>query len=73
MIGRLEPKPQSARPTSRPPPILADSLGHVSGGHFNPAVTISLLISGNCGVVQAVANICAQLLGATTAAGFLYG
>ena len=41
--------------------------------HFNPAVTISLLISGNCGVVQAVANICAQLLGATTAAGFLYG
>lgn len=37
------------------------------------AVTASLLLSGNCGLIQGVANICAQLVGSLLAAGLLYG
>lgn len=40
---------------------------------MNPAVTLALFLSGNVGIVQAVANIIAQLAGSILAAGFLYG
>lgn len=53
--------------------VLAYGIGHVSGCHLNMAVTISLMLSGNCGIIQAVANICAQLIGSLLAAGLLYG
>eukprot|EP00887_Chlorella_sp_A99_P007877 scaffold20.g7877.t1 len=43
--------------------VMAYAIGHVSGGHLNAAVTISL----------GIGNIIAQGLGSTLAAGFLYG
>ncbi|KAI7836311.1 hypothetical protein COHA_009819 [Chlorella ohadii] len=53
--------------------VLAYGIGHVSGCQLNPAVTISLALSGNCALLQAVANILAQLGGSCLAAGLLYG
>ncbi len=53
--------------------VLAYSLGHISGGQFNPAVSLSLVLSGNLGVFQACANVCAQVVGSILAAGLLYG
>lgn len=53
--------------------VSAFSIGHISGCHLNPAVTISLLASGNCGVGQAVANIIAQLAGSCVASLLLWG
>lgn len=52
---------------------LAYSLGHISGAHFNPAVTLSLVLSGHCNIIQGAANICAQIVGSLLAAGFLSG
>lgn len=43
----------------------AYSFGHISGGHFNPAVTLCLFLLGECDVVQTVCYIVAQLVGAT--------
>lgn len=40
------------------------ALGKISGAHFNPAVTISLLVSGNISLNDTVIYIIAQLLGA---------
>jgi MIP family channel proteins len=51
--------------------LMVAALGHISGGHFNPAVTISMLATGEIGVNRAVGYIVAQLLGATAAAGVL--
>ena len=42
--------------------------GHVSGGHYNPAVTIALFIGGKIGALKGAAYIIVQLLGATVAA-----
>jgi MIP family channel proteins len=50
--------------------VMAASLGAVSGGHFNPAVTIAMLAVGKTSVVDAALYIVAQLGGAS-AAGFL--
>ena len=44
------------------------ALGGVSGGHFNPAVTIGMLSTGRIAPPSAVGYIVAQLAGATTAA-----
>ena len=43
----------------------AYSFGHISGGHFNPAVTLCLFLLGECDVVQTICYIVAQLVGAT--------
>ena len=53
--------------------VLAYSIGHVSGAHLNPAVTLSLFLSGNCNFIQGVVNVCAQVVGSILAASFLYG
>jgi aquaporin Z len=50
----------------------AYALGHVSGGHFNPAVTIGLWSGGRFPAAQIVPYIVAQLVGAIAAAGVLY-
>ncbi len=44
--------------------IGVSAVGHVSGGHFNPAVTFGFLITGNIAPLTAVAYWGSQLLGA---------
>ncbi len=51
--------------------LMVAALGHVSGGHFNPAVTISMLATGQVALTRAVTYIIAQVLGATAGAGIL--
>jgi MIP family channel proteins len=51
--------------------LMVAALGHISGGHFNPAVTISMLATGEVGVTRAVAYIIAQVLGGIAGAGIL--
>jgi MIP family channel proteins len=51
--------------------LMVAALGHVSGGHFNPAVTISMLATGQIALTRAISYIIAQVIGATAAAGVL--
>lgn len=44
------------------------AIGHVSGGHFNPAVTLGLVAAGRFDMAEAVGYIVAQVLGAIAAA-----
>lgn len=50
---------------------LAYAIGHISGGHINPAVTFALVITGKCSIMQGVFNVVAQLMGAVVGAGIL--
>jgi glycerol uptake facilitator-like aquaporin len=43
--------------------VLSASFGHLSGVHFNPAVTIGVLIAGDIQAVMTVLYIVMQLLG----------
>lgn len=47
-----------------------NALGHISGAHFNPAVTIAMLATGRIGLGSAIGYVIAQLLGGSVA-GFL--
>ena len=50
--------------------------GHISGAHFNPAVTLGVFIRGKCAASDVVPYIIAQVAGAAVAAlavGFLVG
>lgn len=51
---------------------MAYAVGHISGGHFNPAVSIGLLAGGRFEAKDLLPYIGAQLLGAVAAAGCLY-
>lgn len=42
--------------------------GHISGGHYNPAVTLAVTLRGRCKVVDAVAYMIAQVGAAVVAA-----
>lgn len=48
---------------------LARSIGHVSGGHYNPAVTVGLVAGGRFPASDAIGYIVAQCLGAASACG----
>ncbi len=50
--------------------VMISALGHISGGHFNPAVTIGVLTAKKIDGNRAVTYIIAQLAGAI-AAGYL--
>ncbi|MBP6632318.1 MAG: aquaporin Z [Kofleriaceae bacterium] len=50
---------------------MAYAVGHVSGGHFNPAVTLGLVAAGRHPAREAGPYIGAQLIGAVAAAGAL--
>ncbi len=43
------------------------SLAHISGAHFNPAVTIAMLVNKRIELAKAVTYLIAQLLGASVA------
>ncbi len=47
---------------------MAYAVGHVSGGHFNPAVTIGLIAGGRFEAGKAIGYIAAQVLGGIAAA-----
>ena len=44
---------------------LAFAIGHISGGHFNPAVTLGLVAGGRVDMGRAPGYIAAQCLGST--------
>ncbi|HEV7609799.1 MAG TPA: aquaporin Z [Steroidobacteraceae bacterium] len=50
---------------------MAYAVGHISGGHFNPAVTLGLLAGGRVKPADVVPYIVAQLIGAVLAAWLL--
>ena len=51
---------------------MAYAVGHISGGHFNPAVSFGLWASGRFSAKYLVPYIVAQCVGATAAAGTLF-
>jgi len=51
---------------------MAYAVGHISGGHFNPAVTIGLFSGGRIPAKEIAPYIVAQLAGAIAGAGILY-
>ena len=51
---------------------MAYAVGHISGGHFNCAVTIGLWAGGRFKAADVVPYIIAQVVGAIAAAGVLY-
>ncbi|MFV9551993.1 aquaporin Z [Algibacter sp. PT7-4] len=51
---------------------MAYAVGHISGGHFNPAVSFGLWAAGKFEAKSLLGYIAAQLLGAIIAAGALY-
>ncbi|MEO0690214.1 MAG: aquaporin Z [Pseudomonadota bacterium] len=51
---------------------MAYAVGHISGGHFNPAVSLGLAVSGRFGWGEMIPYWIAQVLGSFVAAGALY-
>jgi aquaporin Z len=52
--------------------VMAYAVGHVSGGHFNPAVTLGAAVAGRFAWKDAPSYIAAQVAGAITAAAVLF-
>lgn len=51
---------------------MAYAVGHISGGHFNPAITVGLLAGGRFPAKDVVPYIVAQVLGGIAAGAVLY-
>ncbi|MEZ5571957.1 MAG: aquaporin Z [Halioglobus sp.] len=51
---------------------MAFAIGHISGCHINPAVTIGLTVGGRFPAAEVVPYIVAQVLGGATGAAILY-
>jgi aquaporin Z len=51
---------------------MAYAVGHISGGHFNPAVTVGLWSAGRCPSRYVIPYIVAQVIGAIVAAFVLW-
>ena len=51
---------------------MAYAVGHISGGHFNPAVTLGLWSAGRCANKHVLPYIVAQVVGAIVAAAVLW-
>jgi aquaporin Z len=52
---------------------MVSATGHVSGGHFNPAVTGAFIVTGRMPAATGLIYVVAQLLGASLGAFFLSG
>ncbi len=51
---------------------MAYAVGHISGGHFNPAVTLGLWSAGRCANKHVLPYIVVQVIAAIIAAGVLW-
>lgn len=51
---------------------MAYAVGHISGGHFNPAVTLGLWSAGRCANQHVVPYVVVQVVAAILASGVLY-
>jgi aquaporin Z len=51
---------------------MAYAVGHVSGGHFNPAVSLGLVVGGRFAAKDLPGYVIAQVLGGIAAGGILY-
>ncbi|EHK6579663.1 aquaporin Z [Escherichia albertii] len=51
---------------------MAFAVGHISGGHFNPAVTIGLWAGGRFPAKEVIGYVIAQVVGGIVAAALLY-
>lgn len=52
-------------------PSITQAIGHISGGHINPAVTLGLASAGRVKPVRALLYIVAQCAGAAAGSGLL--
>lgn len=52
--------------------VMAYAVGHISGGHFNPAVSVGAAMAGRLSWVQAAIYAAAQIVGAIVAALVLF-
>src|SRR6202000_2923232 len=51
---------------------MAYAVGHVSGGHFNPAVSVGLCVGGRFPASDLIPYIVAQVIGAVVGSAILY-
>jgi aquaporin Z len=51
---------------------MAYAVGHISGGHFNPAVTVGLWAAGRCANKHLIPYVIVQVVAAIAAAGLLW-
>ncbi|XP_078545266.1 aquaporin-2-like [Lissotriton helveticus] len=51
---------------------MVQAVGHVSGAHINPAVTVAFLVGSHISFLRALFYILAQILGGLVGAGILY-
>jgi len=51
---------------------MAFAIGHISGAHLNPAVTLGLVVGKRFPASELLAYVLAQVVGAIAAAGVLY-
>jgi aquaporin Z len=51
---------------------MAYAVGHISGGHFNPAVSVGLVVGGRFSASKLVPYVVAQVLGAVAAGAVLW-
>ncbi|EPK7593648.1 aquaporin Z [Serratia marcescens] len=51
---------------------MAYAVGHISGGHFNPAITVGLFAGGRFAAKDVIPYVIAQVIGSIAAAAVLY-
>ncbi len=51
---------------------MAYAIGHISGCHINPAISIAMVVAGRMKTAEALMYIIAQIIGAVLGAGILY-